>query len=155
LSAQAQKLTQAHEELLHIEKTSANIQRDTEAQQAYLEQMRGEMAQLQTNAAAARSSFATFDTELAERQQAFQRKQAEMAARQKEMEQRYQALEQAEVAARRRLAELDDLEDRLQEEVDEQQRQLVLERREIDALCAELRGRQVPAKPVKPSSPKA
>jgi predicted nucleic acid-binding Zn-ribbon protein len=105
------------------------------------------MAQLQTTAAAARNTFATFDTELAERQQSFQKKQAEMAARQKEMEQRYQALEKAEVAARRRLAELDDLEDRLQEEVEDQQRRLILERKEIDAISAELRGRPLPVKP--------
>jgi chromosome segregation ATPase len=141
LSAQMQKLTRAHEDLLHIQNTSENIQRDTAAQQASLEQMRAEMSQLQTAEAAARTTFASFDATLAERQRAWEKKQADLTARQTAMEQRYQALDQAETAARRRLAELDDLEDRLQEECEDQQRQLARERQELDALYAELRGR--------------
>jgi DNA repair exonuclease SbcCD ATPase subunit len=147
LSAQAHKLTRAHDELLQIHKSSANIQQDTEAQQAKLEQMRAEMAQLQTAQAAARATFASFDTVLAERQQAWEKKQAELAARQTAMEQRYEALEQAEAAAKRRLAELDDLEDHLRQEFESQQRQLVVERKEIDALYAELRGKPGNASP--------
>jgi hypothetical protein len=147
LHAQMFKLTRAHEELLNIQKTSENIQRDTEAQQASLEQLRSEMAQLQAAEAAARTTFASFDSALTERQQAWEKKQADLAARQLQMEQRYQALEQAEEAASRRLAELEDLEDRLREDFESQQQQLVRERQDLEALYKELRGPyQPPAK---------
>jgi hypothetical protein len=149
LSTQMARLTQAQGELLYIQTTSANIQRDTELQQASLLQLRQEAAQLQTQEAAARDSFAAFDQALADRQRAWEQKQADMAARQQAMEQRYQALEQAEAAAKRRLAELDDLEDHLRQEFDNQQQQLLRERQELDALYAEVRQRDLaPARQV-------
>jgi DNA repair exonuclease SbcCD ATPase subunit len=141
LSTQAQKLTQAHDDLLNIHKTSTNVRKDTQAQLASLQQMRDEMAQLQSAEVAARASFAAFEAELTERQRTWEKKQADLAARQTEMEQRYEALEQAEIAAARRLAELDDLEDRLREEFEAQQRQLVKDRQEVEALYTQMRGR--------------
>lgn len=144
LSLQAQKLFEAHEQILLIHQTSGNVQEDLEAHQASLERMREEMAQLQTAEAAARSTFAVFDANLADRQRAWEKKQADLTARQMEMEQRYQALEQSEEAATKRLAELDDLENRLREEFEGEQRQLGLERQEIEALYAELRSRSQP-----------
>jgi chromosome segregation ATPase len=144
LSVQAQKLMQAHGDLLHIQKTSTDVERDTEVQQARLEQMRAEMAQLQTVEAAARATFASFDSTLAERQKAWEQKQADLTARQTAMEQRYDALEKAEAAAKSRLAELDDLEDHLRQEFENQQQQLVRDRKEIEALYTELRGTRTP-----------
>jgi hypothetical protein len=54
------------------------------------------------------------------------------------MEQRYLALEKSEEAARRRLAELDDLEERLRQEVEEQERQLAQERQDMETRRAKL-----------------
>lgn len=76
---------------------------------------------------------------LAEHQAAWEGKQAEIADRLAQMEQRYQALERAEEAARRRMAELDELENRLTQEFERQERQLALERRQVETLRARLR----------------
>jgi hypothetical protein len=141
LAGQMARFSKAQDELITIQKSSANIELDTEIQQASLEQMRRETAQLQVEEAAARESFAAIEAELAERQRAWEKKQADLAARVQAMEQRYQAMEKAEAAAKRRLAELDDLEDHLREEFESQQRQLVFERQELAGLYAELRER--------------
>ena len=76
---------------------------------------------------------------LEEHQAAWEGKQAQIADRLAQMEQRYQALEQAEETARRRMAELDELENRLTQEFEKQERQLALERRQIEAVRARLR----------------
>jgi hypothetical protein len=71
---------------------------------------------------------------LKEHQEVWESKQAAIADRLAQMEQRYQALDQAEEAARRRMAELDELENRLMQEFEKQERQLALERRQIETL---------------------
>jgi len=138
LTAQMEQLARAQEELLTLEQTSQNVRQDTEAQRALLEQLRAQTAQLQQSDRASRCEFDNFETELKERQQAWAEKQAEMSIRQAKMEERYTALEKTEEAAKRRLAELDDLEERLQQEVQEQEQQLAQERRDMEMLRARL-----------------
>jgi hypothetical protein len=120
LASQMERLSKAQQELLTIQQTSEDVRRDTEAQREVLEQLRAETSQLQQVESAARLEFVAFDTELRERKRAWEMKQTEITARQAQMEQRYQALEKAEAAAQRRLAELDELEERLYEEIGEQ-----------------------------------
>src|SRR5438105_4893429 len=110
LSAQMERLAHAQEELLTLEQTSENIRQDTEKQRSLLEQLRAQTAELQTSDLASRREFDNFEVALKERQRAWEDKQAEISARQAEMEERYAALEKAEEAAKRRLAELDELE---------------------------------------------
>jgi hypothetical protein len=81
---------------------------------------------------------------LQQRQQAWEQKQAETAKFVAQMEQRCRTLEKAEEAAKRRLAELDDLEERLREEFETQERQLAQERRELETLRNQLRPRILP-----------
>jgi chromosome segregation ATPase len=143
LASHMERLSQAQEELLSIEQTSQNVRKDTEAQQALLEKLQAETAQLQAVDATARQEFSTFDTVLRDRQQAWERKHAEITARQAQMEDRYLALEKAEAAAERRLAELDELEERLRQELaqpkqpDIRARQAQLEQRYLDLEKAE------------------
>ncbi len=62
-----------------------------------------------------------------------------MAARQAQMERRLRELDRAEQTAHRRPAALDELEARLREEFEEQERRLAAERREVAALYRRLR----------------
>ena len=57
------------------------------------------------------------------------------------MEQRLRALDLAEQSAARRMAELDEMEIRLRDEVEEQERELAHQRQEILALQERLRQR--------------
>ncbi len=50
------------------------------------------------------------------------------------MEQRYLALEQAEQAIQRRMAEVDELEERLRQELEAQERRLASERRDLQGI---------------------
>ena len=68
------------------------------------------------------------------------------------MEQRYQALEKAEEASKRRLAELDELEDHLRREFEQSERQLIAERREIELLRSRL---QTPRERLQPGGQRA
>ncbi len=92
--------------------------------------------QVETEAPA--NGLAEAASALEEHQAAWEGKQAEITDRLAQMEQRYQALERAEEVARRRMAELDELENRLTQEFEKQERQLALERRQIEALRARL-----------------
>lgn len=114
-----------------------------EAQRVILEELQAETARAQTDGVATHEDLAGVETALKERQAAWEKKQAEIGERLAQMERRYQALEKAEDAARRRLAELDELEHRLEKEFEKQERQLALERRQIETLQARLRLRGI------------
>ena len=63
-------------------------------------------------------------------------KQAELSARLVEMEQRYLVLDRTETTTQRRIAELDEREERLRKEFEENERQLSKERQELVTLLA-------------------
>jgi hypothetical protein len=151
LAAQMDKVHRAQEEFLKIQQTSDNLQKDTEAQQRCLEALRAETAQLQVSRTTAHAEFAKLETTLTEHHQLWQTKQAEITARQIEMEERYRRLEEMEAAARRRLAEVDDLEERLRQEFETQQTQLARDRRDLEMLYEKLR-RQQPSRTADPMS---
>ncbi len=90
------------------------------------------------DAEAAPNELAEVANALKEHQAIWESKQAAIAGRLAQMEQRYLALEQAEEAARRRMAELDELENRLMQEFEKQERELALERRQVATLHARL-----------------
>jgi hypothetical protein len=143
LASQMERLSQAQKELLAIEQTGESGRQETEEQQARLEKLRSETAQLQSVEASARVEFSSFETGLRDRQKAWEQKQEEIRVRLAQMEERYLALERAEAAAQRRLAELDELEQRLQREFADQARpdlqthQLQLQQRYLDLERAE------------------
>ncbi len=139
LAEQVDKLSKAQADLAAVQQTGDGAANATAIQSALLAELRAETARLQESDAAARQQFEGFEAELRERQQAWEKKQAEITARVAEMEHRYQALERTEEAARRRMAELDEWEERLRQEFERQEQQLVRERRENEALCAQLR----------------
>src|SRR5262249_37344815 len=81
LSQQMDKLHQAQSELLRIKETSENIQRDTEDQRAFLQELQAETGQRQAAETAARAEFESLEATLKERQQAWEKKQEEITAR--------------------------------------------------------------------------
>jgi hypothetical protein len=139
LKQQLDKLTRAQEEALAVRQSSADVEKNTAAQQASLAQLRAEAEQLAGRESAARTSFAAFEAELTERQQAWEKKQADITRRHAEMEQRSVAVERAEAAAQRRMAELEEWEDRLRHELEAQELQAARDRRELESLRARLR----------------
>jgi DNA repair exonuclease SbcCD ATPase subunit len=138
LADQMGKLSRAQEEFLVIQQTSNDMQKDTEVQHAYLEGLLAETALLQAQEASVRGKFATCEAELKERQQAWEQRQIELDERQIEIEERYVALERAEQAVQRRMAELDEMEDRLQQEVETQEKQLHRERQDLQVIWTTL-----------------
>jgi hypothetical protein len=123
-AAQMSALAKTQEELRSLEQARDALRVEVASQRAVLAELQAQAARMEQGLLA---------TDLNERQRAQEEKQAELTDRQAQMEQRYQALERAEAAASRRTAELDEMEFRLGKEFEKQERQLALERREIEA----------------------
>jgi hypothetical protein len=139
LQERVNALTQREETIAARETTLARVQDDVRALEQARDVLRSEVATHRTaleelQAQLARTERGLAEAALTEAQRALESKQAEMTARQAQMEQRYQALEKAEAAVARRALELDELECRLGKEFEKQERQLALERREIETL---------------------
>ena len=103
------------------------------------EELRTETARLRGSPETGPGQLAEVESALRERQSFWETRQEEITERLAQMERRYRALEEAEEATRRRVAELDELEARLTREFEKQERQLALERRQIETLRARLR----------------
>jgi chromosome segregation ATPase len=138
LSAQTAKLSWAQSELRKIQDNTGAISLHPEIGRI-LEELQAESARLSQSEVVARAEFEGVETALKERQQAWELKQTEITQRIAQMDKRYQDLEKAEDAARRRLAEMEELEIRLEQEFEKQERQLAIERREIERLRTKLR----------------
>jgi hypothetical protein len=133
-TAQMERLASVEQELL-----SNDMRENPEAHRALVERLRAETAQLQAAGVDAGTNAAAFEAALKERQQAWEQKHATLLARQGEIEQRFAVLQKAEQASQRRLAELDEVEQLLRKEFEQQERDLALERQEIDVLRVRLR----------------
>jgi hypothetical protein len=141
-AAQAKIIQERAGELARREKAVAEQAEKLRAQQELQglgEHTGPNPADWQAETEATSNGLAEAASALEEHQAAWEAKQAEITDRLAQMERRYQALEQAEEAARRRMAELDELENRLTQEFERQERQLALERRQVEALRARLR----------------
>jgi DNA repair exonuclease SbcCD ATPase subunit len=129
IEARMGALASVQDELRAAEQARDAIRIEVERQQTILNDLEAQAARVQQG---------LLQADLEQRWQAMNEKQAELTARQSQMENRYQALEKAEAGAVRRAAELDELEYRLGKEFEKQERQLALERREIEALRVRL-----------------
>jgi DNA repair exonuclease SbcCD ATPase subunit len=139
LADQREQLCRAHEEFAALQQSCTGVRRDAEVQQALLETLRMETGAVQRDRGKAREDLEVMENRLEEQREARASEQALYAARQAQLDQRFNTLEKAEEAAQQRLAELDDLETRLREEIEERETQLAAERRAVEALAAQLR----------------
>jgi hypothetical protein len=154
LARQVEQLSRTQGELAQHRRT----EEEAAQQLALLETLRCETAALQKLRETTQAELATMTRELAEQREQRERDQALRRTQQAQMEQRLRALDQAEQAAQRRVAEMDELEAQLRDEFEEQERRLAEKRSEVAALSARLRQRlmeetsspkeQVPSTPV-------
>jgi hypothetical protein len=129
VAAQTATLAGAQHELRDLERARDAIREEVTTHRTALQELQSLTARLELSLS---------ETSLTERERVLEDKQAELSARQAQMEKRYQDLEKAEAAVTRRAAELDELEFRLEKEFEKQERQLALERREIETLRVRL-----------------
>jgi hypothetical protein len=147
LAGQLEHWWRAHEEFAAVQEASASVRQQTDAQCAVLDALRAETAALQKSRESARVDLETLLAALGGQREARVQEQALLAARQAQWEQRLLDLDRAEAAAQRRVAELDDLEARLRQEFEAQERQVTAERQEITAFHARLRHLPTPTEP--------
>ncbi len=146
LAAQVEKLSQAQEDLIATQQANQSLQDNVSRQRSVLENLRRETAELQSFDASEHAKLDSLETVLRQRQQEWEQKQRELTARQGEMEKRFSALQKDESAVERRMRELDEWESRLRDELEQWERELILERRDLDKLRTELgRARPSPA----------
>lgn len=146
LAAQAKIIQERAGELARREKalaeqtaTLAKVQQEFRQDNQNPASDASDSADWQVETRTAAQGLAEVADALQEHQAIWESKQAAIADRLAQMEQRYQALEQAEEVARRRMAELDELENRLNQEFEKQERQLALERRQLETQRARWR----------------
>jgi len=139
VASQLETWSRAQNELADLCMTRSHVAHDTEEMRALLATLRAETTALQQSRAATQAELEALSRALNEQREARAREQELARATQVQMEQRLRELDRAEQAAQRRVAELDELEVRLREEFEEQERQLAGQRREVAALYARLR----------------
>jgi chromosome segregation ATPase len=139
LADQREALCKTHEEYAVVQESCTGVKRDAAMQHALLETLRAETEAVRQDREKARQDLDAMEQRLLDQREARAREQTLFAERQTELEQRLGALEQAEKAAQRRLAELDDLEARLRQEIEEREHELVGERQALDELAELLR----------------
>jgi hypothetical protein len=139
LAAQLEHWCRARDELASLEEASVSARQDMDAQRAALAALRAETAALQKSREAAEGDLGALVNALEEQREARIREQALHAARQKQLEERLQAADRAETAAQQRIAEVEELEARLRHEIEDQERLLAAERRELEHLYDNLR----------------
>jgi DNA repair exonuclease SbcCD ATPase subunit len=138
LVAQTEKLSRAQAELMKIGQAPGTPFPNPDVGRI-LEELKTETAGLRQSEELAGGEFEGVEAALKERQEAWEKKQAEISERISQMDKRYQDLEKAEEATCRRLAEMEELEMRLEQEFAKQEPQLARERRENERLRAMLR----------------
>jgi chromosome segregation ATPase len=139
VAGQEERLAGARQELADLRQAGRDLQAEVGAQRLILEQQRGESAQLSDSIRTARTELIAYEEALQYRKKAWQDEQAELSARQTQLDQRFGALDQAEAALDRRTAELVELEGQLRTEIEEQERRLAEEYRQMESLRSQFR----------------
>jgi chromosome segregation ATPase len=139
LAAQLEQWSKAQGELTELREVRAQTEQETAQQQALLAALRAETEALQKSRESTLHELEAMARDLDRTREARAREQALMREHQAQIEQRLRALEHAELGVQRRVAELDDLESRLREEIEEQERRLAAQRREVAALAGRVR----------------
>jgi hypothetical protein len=127
---------------------------ETAQEQALLASLRAETTALQKSREAIQAELEAMARSLDEQREAREKEQALTRSLQGQMEQRRRALDKAEQAAQRRVAELDELEVRLREEFEQEEQKLAERRKDVAALYARLRQDPGGQNPAQPSAPK-
>ena len=102
----------------------SRTEHEAEQQQVLLETLRTEAAALQASRAAAQAEMEAIAVALDEQREAAGEGPGPAREQQAQMDRRLRDVDRAEQAAQRRIAELDELEVRLREEFEEQERRL-------------------------------
>jgi hypothetical protein len=143
LAAQREELCKVHEEYAAVQASCTGVKRDTEVQHALLETLRAETAAVQQDRERARKDLDAMEQRLLEQCATRAKEQALFSERQAQLDQRFNALEKSEQAVQRRLAELDDVEARLRQQIKDKEDLLTEEREALDLLAERLRQRLV------------
>jgi hypothetical protein len=120
-----QEQRHGQEEWCAVQKASQDLRHEADGQQALLAALRAETSALQAARDAARADLGALEAALPAQRAALAAEQAALAAYRSQLERRAEALAQEETAMQRRQAEIDDLEARLCQEAEAQERQLV------------------------------
>ena len=139
VASRLEEWSRVQHDLANLCQTRASIEQDTEQLQTLLGTLRAETTALQASREASRAELEALGQALRNERETRAKEQALVRAHQAQMEQRLRELDETEQVAQRRVAELDELEVRLRDEFEEQERQLAEQRREIAALNARLR----------------
>jgi chromosome segregation ATPase len=135
---------QGQEELLTAQKTSEDVRQEIDGQRSLLEALRAETSALLAARDAAKGELAALEAAIPAHREAMARERAALAACREQAEQRVHVLDREEAAMQRRLTELDEWEAQLHQEIEEHERHLSGERREMASLLERLRF-QVPS----------
>jgi chromosome segregation ATPase len=141
LAGQLEQWSKVQGELADLCQARVRTEEETEQQRALLDTLRGEAMALQKSREATQAELEAMARALDEQREARAKEQALTRTHQAQMDKRLRDLDRAEQAVQRRVAELDELEARLREEFEGQERQLAEQRRDITALYARLRQR--------------
>jgi chromosome segregation ATPase len=144
LTGQLSQWWRGQEELAAIQEVSATVRGDLDSQRALLQTVQAETAALLKARQSAEADLQTLEMALREQRDARVREEALLAARRSQLEQRLADVDRAEQAVQRRVGELDELEARLQQELEAQEKHLARERRELADLYAWVREQTYP-----------
>ena len=139
LTAQMDRLAGAEHELTSLQQTTARVQEDNDSQRILQQELNSEGARLQEAARVYRAEVIALQQEISRYKGAFEEQQRNLAARMSQLEERFIAVENREAALFRRTRELDEMETQIRKELEERERQLDLESREIESLRNKLR----------------
>jgi chromosome segregation ATPase len=138
LASHVQELAVAKEKKSALVQASDALRQEIDGRRQVLEQLHPEVARLKQVEVSLRTELETVHLRIQQERQAWEKDQADLATRQSQVEQRYRALEANETAAQRRMKELEEWEERLHRDCEQQDKQLAAERRELDALRAQI-----------------
>jgi hypothetical protein len=141
LSSQLQEWSRSHGELADLTQARARTEQEAAEQRALVDSLRTESLALQKSRELLQAELETMARELSEQREQRERERALTQTQQSQMEERLRALDRAEQAAQRRVADLDELEAQLRDEFEDQERRLAEQRREVASLSARLRQR--------------
>lgn len=142
LAQREQALANMLHQYYQADQNLANIQaetREAERQRALAETLLSETRAMQQAREDARAELEGLLSATKEHRETRTKEEVAMKARQEQLEQRLLAAEKALLAADQRQAEMDDYETRLRAEVEEQERELSLQRQVTEALSQKLK----------------
>jgi hypothetical protein len=139
LCGQLEQWSRARGELETISQVRVQTEQETAQLKSLLGGLRDETLALQKAREETQAELEAMAQALEQHREQRAADLARARANQEEMERRLRALDLAEQVAQRRVADLDDLEVRLREEFEEQERRLADQRRDVAALYARLR----------------